>query len=68
MSKLDRTCFSLTNRYALHSYDEIAAHFGISRVRVIQIERRALKKLRVGLEKRGVKNLREEILRDRADD
>ena len=35
--------------------DEVAKILGVSRVRVMQIEKRALEKLRIGLAKRGVR-------------
>jgi DNA-directed RNA polymerase sigma subunit (sigma70/sigma32) len=54
------------NNPALHTYDEISKALGISRVRVRQIEKRALQKLRDGLLKRGVQNSRGEDLRDSA--
>lgn len=47
------------DNHALRSYDDIAREFGISRGRVIQIEQRALKKLRKAFVKLGIFSLKD---------
>lgn len=47
------------NNHALRSYDSIARELGISRGRVIELEQRALRKLRKAFARHGIKKVKD---------